>query len=72
LRPNLFVSASLEIFQEAQQVIGDRFARDLIEHRTNVTADMRLQVRRQSGFELGPKRGFVCRNATIGGGAALD
>ena len=72
LARNLFVSASLEIFQEAQQVIGNRFARDLIEYRTDVAADMSLQVRRQSGFEFGPDRGIVCRNTTIGGGSPLD
>ena len=52
-------------------MIGDRFARHLIEHRTDVAADMSLQVRRQAGFELGPECGFVRRNASIGGGAAL-
>jgi hypothetical protein len=72
LRRNLFVSASLEVFQEAQQVIRYWFARDLIEHRTDVTADMSLQVGRQSGVELSPERGIICRNAAIGGGAALD
>lgn len=49
-------------------MIGDRFARHLIEHRTDVAADMSLQVRRQAGFELGPE---FRRNASIGGGAAL-
>ena len=41
---HLFVSASLEILEEAQQVFGNRFARDLVEHGTNVSADMGLEI----------------------------
>jgi hypothetical protein len=42
----LFLSASLEILEEAQQVFGYGFARDLVEHGANVTADMGLQIGR--------------------------
>src|SRR4029453_1643193 len=48
LRGNLFVSASLEIFQESQQVLRYGLPRDLIEDRPDMAADVSLQARGQA------------------------
>src|SRR5512134_3751309 len=42
-RRNLFVSASLKILKQAQEMVRYGFARDLVEHSTDVTADVSLQ-----------------------------
>ena len=55
LRGNLFVSASLEILQESQQVLRYGLARDLIEDRPDMAADVSLQAGGQS-IRLGPGR----------------
>jgi hypothetical protein len=68
---HLLISASLEILEEAQQVIGNGFARDLVEHGPNVSADMGLQIGRQSGLRFGESR-IVSGSAMIGGSAGLD
>src|SRR5262245_44405203 len=44
LRGNLFISASLEVLQESQQMFRYGLARDLIENRPNVAADVSLQA----------------------------
>src|SRR4029078_6589774 len=41
---NLFTSTSLEVFQESQQMCRYGLARDLIENRPNVAADVSLQA----------------------------
>src|SRR5215470_12363308 len=55
LRGNLFVSASLEILQESQQVLRYGLARDFIEDRPDMAADVSLQARGQS-VRLSPGR----------------
>jgi hypothetical protein len=41
--PQLFVSASLKILKQSQEMLRYRLVRDLIEHRTDMTADVSLQ-----------------------------
>src|SRR4029450_12793515 len=43
LRAKLFVSASLEIFQQPQQMVRNGLSRDFIEDRTHMASDMSLQ-----------------------------
>jgi hypothetical protein len=61
--PQLFVSASLKVLKQAQEMLRYGFARDLVEDGTNVTADMSLQVRRQAAARVNrlmPTRGRRC------------
>src|SRR4029078_3744851 len=55
LRGNLFISASLEVLQESQQMFRYGLARDLIENRPNVAADVSLQAGGQA-IRLSPWR----------------
>lgn len=50
--PHLLVSASLKIVKQAQEVLRYGFARDFVEDRTDVTADMGLQGRGQAAAGL--------------------
>jgi len=52
LRDTLFVSASLEVFEEPQEVIGNGFSRDFVEGRPYMAADMSLQVRGQTFVQV--------------------
>jgi hypothetical protein len=59
--PQLLVSASLKIVKQAQEMLRYGLARDFVEDRTDVTADMGLQGRGQAaGFRrFGPARDFA-------------
>jgi hypothetical protein len=48
LRRKSLFSASLEVFQKLKQTIGDWLSRNLIEDRTQMAADMGLQIGRQT------------------------
>jgi hypothetical protein len=54
LRANLFVSASLKILQQPQQVIRYRFPRDFVEDRTHMAANVSLQGRGETVIQLDP------------------
>src|ERR1044071_3533259 len=59
LRGNLFISASLEVFQESQQMFRYGIARDLIENRPNMAADVSLQA---GGQAVGLSPGRIPRH----------
>jgi hypothetical protein len=65
--PQLLVSALLKILKQSQEVLRYGLARDFVEHRAHVAADMSLQGRRKAVFR--PVPGRLCRST---GAAILD
>jgi len=64
--PQLFVSASLKILKQSQKMLRYRLARDLIEHLTNMTADVSLQGRGQAAIGFRSfRRSRVLRRASV-------
>src|SRR6187401_2098877 len=61
LRGDLFISASLEVFHKSEQTSRYGLARDLIENRPNVAADVSLQAggpaARLRRWSIAPKLG---------------
>jgi len=58
LRVKLFVSASLKILQQPQQMLRYRLPCDFVEDRAHVAANVSLEGRGESAIQLDP-RGFA-------------